>query len=212
VPTFQFYLADFKITDTRSHHNDTLIAGLGVAVNGAIAGIQVAQMGDFNNGTYQFWEHKLDAVNNAVINPNDEVSFVFQMYNNGHNHKPNQAMLTEAIVKDLSTLQAQINGAHGSSGNPGDFPSPDYSDASGAAFFTGGLYEMFKAIFGNCDGIVVGYGQSLMGSQLEASVNAGPGGVLKNSNIFNATTNGYGKPCNSSGSNYIVTWIVQHQP
>ncbi len=108
MASYRWTLQTFRITDTRSHHDDTLIAGLAVSVNSVLYPPICAQMGDFNNGDHSFAQHGLKSLD-INANSDDAVQMIYQIYNNGNQKKPNLADLTAALTKDLDTInQARL--------------------------------------------------------------------------------------------------------
>ncbi len=228
MPNLQFYLDTFKITDTRSHHDDTLVAGIGAYVNGKEFGPNTEQIGDFNNGTHSFSKHKLLPVTGVPVNPTDSVVVVYQIYNNGDHHSPNPNLLSGEIglaAQKLfsATIPAPKFGDGGSqqtgadansklSAYPVDFPNADAGETSQPVLenvLTGGLYSLIKLAFKDCDGPVAMGGYVFKGAIILNALNAAADKTFHQSETFNAKKEGWGTPCNSSGSNYIVNWGVK---
>jgi hypothetical protein len=140
MSNYKFTIQDFKITQTRSRHDDTLIAGYGISVNGLINPIQCAGMGDFNNGTHYPSKHHLGS-QTFEAGPTDRVVLVYFMINNGHDHKPNCATLAQNITTALQSGQAALAAKIATPGAPhpqrplessGKAPVPVRRDAEGA--------------------------------------------------------------------------------
>ena len=230
MPTYQFYLNKFKITDTRSFHNDTLIAGLGLQINDKVFATTSAQLGDFDNGTFSFWEHKLGSIDGAIIGATDNITFLFQIYNNGHDHQPSINLLNGSLSQDLLKVNVHLDSlgvkkpfmlpdADGSVADAGPDQDPEL-DSDGNKLdtpskvlddiLTGGLFSAFSYLFKSCDGPVAFSVFSSTGAQLEEMVNSAPNKVSTTMVTCNGKNLKLGSPCNSSGSNYIIDWIVQH--
>lgn len=228
MPNLEFYLDTFKITDTRSHHDDTLIAGIGVYVNGKEFGPNVQSMGDFNNGTHSFSKHKLQPVTGVPVNPTDSVVVVIEIYNNGDHHSPNENLLRGEIGTAAQKLfsatipavklgddQSHPTGADANSklsAYPVDFPNADGGETTQPVLenvLTGGLYSLIKSAFKDCDGPVAVAGYVFKGATIIDAINAAADKTFHQSDTFNAKKEGWGTPCNSSGSNYIVNWGVK---
>ncbi len=227
---YQFYLDSCEIMDTRSTHEDTIVAGLGIAVNGKVAPrTQVAQVGDHNNGKFGFWEKGLGSLDQVDIEPGDFFVFVFELFNNGHGHHPNTAELEAFIDRDLinapQMLALEIMLAHRqvtpSAPPPALYavlvPGAQWSTTglprAGAVtvlnYATGGLFSAFKAAIGGCDGPL---GMGLVcgtGAGLDQRIPAV--GPLTVSAQFSAKQLGFDRPCNAAGSNYVVNVVIQRR-
>ena len=101
MPDYIFSLDTFEITDTRSTFDDTLIAGFSVWINGYDFGPVVANIGDFDNGTYSFSDHGMPRIGPVTVGPYDYAVLVFELFNNGKNGHPNIVELEEALRADL---------------------------------------------------------------------------------------------------------------
>ncbi len=232
---YQFYLEKFRITDTRSHHKDTLIAGFAVAVNSTIYGPLCAKLGDFNNGEYNFWEYGLGAIDNISITAADHVLFVYGIYNNGNESFGDAVALSMRLRSELlEATKRKVNIKSSRNVPPGEKKSDYYysdpvegddyaddfwtgEDGSGGDptlvrnIFTGGLYSLVNYALTDCDGTVAYSSYSSTGKALQNSLSASPKQVLQLVKTTNAKQQKLGTPCNSSGSNYITTAIIQHQ-
>ncbi len=106
---YQFYLDSCEIMDTRSVHEDSILAGLGVIVNKEPhRPNQVAQVGDHNNGKFSFWQHGLGSLDQVEIADTDTFAFIFQLFNNGQAHRPNASDLDAYILRDLINASDQL--------------------------------------------------------------------------------------------------------
>lgn len=239
MPIYQFYLNTCKITNTRSFIKDTLIVGLGVQVNNTVVSVVAHQIGNFDNGTFTFWEKGVTSIDQVLINPTDSVTFMYQIYNNGHDHQPDENLMRGTISQDLNNAMGQFQVRRQAQDKRGEVlpivkGDPDTGniadgetsatadpelDADGDVgsdppvqedFFTGGLYSLFKFIFKSCDGPVALGVFSTTGADLEARIAKKGGQAVIASQTFSGKACKYGAPCNASGSDYVVTWIFQH--
>ena len=228
MSTYQFYLESCQIMDTRSFHEDTIIAGVGAIVNGVPLPSLAVQVGDHNNGSFAFWEKGLGSMDNVAIGTNDFFAFAFELFNNGHSHQPSVSDLQAFVDRDLINAHGSFGPWFPSSqpGNktaartdlivlvPGGDWNPDKQDhqdliESESDLYTGGIFSGLKAAIGGCDGPLGAgliYGQ---GAALEQRIPAiGP---LRISAQLNAKNLGFDAPCNRAGSNYVVNIIVQRR-
>jgi hypothetical protein len=225
-PEFQFYLDKCVITNTRSLHEDTLVAGLGVLLTkGNVVGtpsVLTGKLGDHNNTTLTFWEHGLGSLDNIGIDAETQVTFMYELYNNGAKGHPSLDELQQEISGHLM-LQAALNAMN--SQNPEmaqEFnPNPQFealkqqvSQLSAkslpyAQVYTGGLYSAFYSVLEGCDGIVAAGTYSVSGALLSERIASSPNQVIAQTDTSNGKQNGWGAPCNPHGSNYIVSWIAQ---
>ncbi len=230
-PLYQFYLDKCVITNTRSIHNDTLLAGLGVIVaNGTEISppfITCAKLGDHDNTTFQLWQHGLGSLDNIGIEPQATVTFLYEIYNNGAKGHPNAAELTE-LIGDHLKLQAATNALNAS--NPAlaaalvtqqqldqlkqqiaaEGANADVKSTTLAStIFTGGMYGLFFSVIDGCDGIVAAGTYSATGATLTQRLASSPNNVIAQTDTSNGKQNGWGAPCNPHGSNYLISWIAQ---
>jgi hypothetical protein len=98
MPTIIFSLDSFRITETRSLHNDTDFISLCVTVGANAPVIQTRAMGNVNNGTYQVGL----AVSAEVPADNTPVVFTYTILNNGHD----QTDVEKAVEATLTALGA----------------------------------------------------------------------------------------------------------
>jgi hypothetical protein len=235
MATYQFYLESFTITDTRSHHKDTLVAGFGVVVNSTIYGPLSAQLGDFNNGEYVFWQHGLGAIDNVPIKASDNVALLYHVYNNGKGGLPDIAALSAELrsrlvdvgksSQETQLARSRIASEGKTDSGDAEFPPQPYfddgfwtgEDGRGGDptlvrnIFTAGLYSIIKYSYQNCDGPVAFGWLWTTGSALEKAIAAAPGQPLRTTKTTNAKALGLNSPCNSSGSNYIIKTIIQRR-
>ena len=89
--SYTFTLDSFRITDTRSVHNDTDFVSIGVAVgNNPPITVPVKDMGDVNNGT-----HTVNlSIPNVSVAPDQKVAFSYSIVNSGHDKDSLEKALT----------------------------------------------------------------------------------------------------------------------
>jgi hypothetical protein len=84
VPTFTFTLDSFRITDTRSRHEDTDFVSCTLQVKSANASgtpkTQTKSMGNLNNGTFKVGL----SFPNVSVGPNQTAVFNYLIINSGH--------------------------------------------------------------------------------------------------------------------------------
>jgi hypothetical protein len=223
TPRFVFHLDSFQIMDTRSYHEDTVVAGIGVMVNGAAPQTITHQLGNFNNGNINFQKKGLNPVS-ASIGPNDTFVFMFQLYNNGAHHNPNADELEAYLDKDLlhsKTYIAPGGYAFGSaSATPGwsvIFPNGKGGAPNGEAAIndimnvvSGGAFSSVKGIFEGCDGPLA-FGL-IAGTGAELNSRIAPQGPLRIAADFKGTQLKLGAPCNHAGSHYAVNVVIERSP
>ena len=230
-PLYQFYLDKCVITNTRSIHEDTLTAGIGVIVtNGTEVSrpsICCAKLGNHNNTTFEFWQQGLGSLDNIGIAPQATVTFIYEIYNNGAKGHPNTDELTQ-LIGDHLKLQAATNALNAS--NPAlaaalvtqqqlDQLRQQLTAAAANAdakattlastIFTGGMYGIFFSAIEGCDGIVAAGAYSASGATLDQRLASSPNNVIAQTDTSNGKQNGWGAPCNPHGSNYLISWIAQ---
>jgi hypothetical protein len=226
---YQFYLDKCVITNTRSIHQDTLLAGLGVIVtNGTTVGspmITCAKLGDHDNTTFEFWQKGLGSLDKIAIGPQATVTFLYEIYNNGAKGHPNPAELRQ-LIGDHLKLQAAMNALTAS--NPAlaaalvtqqqvDQLQQQIASAGAggksatvaSTIFTGGMYGLFYSVIEGCDGIVAAGTYSAVGAKLDQRLASAPNNVIAQTDTSNGKQNGWGAPCNPHGSNYLISWIAQ---
>lgn len=228
MSNFQVYLDTFKITNTRSIHDDTLAAGFCIYVNGKPYGPTSAGLGNFNNGTHSFSKHGLKPITDVPIAAKDSLILSYQIFNNGDHGYPNPNLISGLVEQAVeATLSAKIVNHSPGSGAGDDHENipvekPDQlqgeqedGDSGGTSapvlenVLTGGLYSLIKYGFKDCDGPVAGGVFQFTGAQIIAAINATADKVFQQSNTFNGKKEGYGAPCNHSGSDYIVNWAIK---
>ena len=195
--TFTFTLDSFRITDTRSLHEDTDYVSftLGVDKAGTMGAPQTLTkyMGDVNNGTFQ--------VNlsfpKVAVGPTDLIVVNYLIVNTGHKN-PSQTVST---LENAGT-QLAIKGGAAAAGAIAGSAIPGLGTALGAiAGWLAG--EIVSIINANCDGPVAAEQNRFTLSDLMAKTAAGK---------FTHTTKHPGiDSAHGCGSNsvYYATWHIQ---
>lgn len=194
--TFSFTLDSFKITDTRSRHEDTDYVSFTLAVNpqggkGTPKTVTKA-MGNVNNGT-----HPVNLTFPSVtINSTDVVVLNYLIVNSGHKNAGQIESALEAAGSNLAAKGGVALGAAVGSAVPG------LGTALGAiaGWLAGEITGMLNA---NCDGAVAAEQDTFTYNDLLAKTASGK---------FTQTTKhpGTNSP-HGCGSNsmYYVTWHIQ---
>jgi len=152
-----FSLDNFRITDTRSRHEDTDFVTISITVGTNAAVTKTKAMGDVNNGT-----HPVGLSVAAVIPKDVDVPVVFSyvILNNGHG---DHAAIQSGVESTLSSLgasaaKAATTAAGGAIGSVlgaelGTAVVPLIGTAIGAlaGWIVG---EVGSVLFANCDGVV----------------------------------------------------------
>ena len=91
--TYTFTLTKFKITDTRSVHEDTDFVSVAVAVgNNPPVSLPTKSMGDLNNGTFT-----VNLSIPATALPTDSVSFSYGIVNSGYDKNTLEQDMKKAV-------------------------------------------------------------------------------------------------------------------
>jgi hypothetical protein len=195
---YNFTLESFKITDTRSVHNDTDFVAVSVKVgSNAPITLPTKSMGDVNNGV-----HKVGlVVPNLDIPANTVVAFSYSIVNTGHDKdKVSQALekvVSAAASKGASAGAAAVGSIVG--GPVGGLITLVGTQAAGWV-----LEKLDDIIFANCDGTVAAADHVFTAAQI--------GQKTANEAIFRVEDDNKGSdsPWGCGGnSRYYVTWSVQ---
>jgi hypothetical protein len=204
---FTFTLDSFKITDTRSRHNDTDYVTFTLLVKSA-AGVGTPKtltksMGDVNNGV-----HKVNlSFGNIPINPTDTVVLNYLIVNTG-SKEPNKVF---SALEDSGTKLANegVNAAAKGVGDAVNTLIPGFGtlltpalEAAGG-WFVGELKNLLNA---NCDGLVAAEQNTLHYDDMMAKTAKGTFTQLTK---HPGTNSPHG--CGSN-SVYYVTWYMQSHP
>lgn len=196
--TYTFTLDSFRITDTRSRHNDTdfvsftlmLKAGNG---NGMPQTVKKA-MGDVNNGV-----HPINlSFANVTVDPASSVVLNYLIVNSGHQNPSQIESTLESTGTSLAVKGATALGAAAGSFIP--IPALGTLLGAGAGFLAGKLTSILNA---NCDGPVAAEQNTFTGADLLAKT---AGGVFSHTTKHPGTDSPIG--CGSN-SVYYVTWHIQ---
>ena len=192
--TYTFTLNNFRITDTRSVHNDTDFVGFSVAVgsNPPIT-VPTKAMGDVNNGTHQV---NL-TIPNVLVQPGQTVAFTYRIDNTGYNANKVEQALKTAVAAGAS--KAATAGGAGLGSLIG-CPECGAAVGPGLGWLAGKLEGI---IFADCDGTVAAGAHTFPQADL-ARLTAG-GKVISQTDDNTGTDSPTG--CGSN-SRYYVTWSV----
>lgn len=171
-----FSLDNFRITDTRSRHNDTDYVTIDIQVGTNDPVTRTQKMGDVNNGT-----HPVGLGIAAPIPPdlNVPVVFSYAIVNNGHGDPSKVQQGTEAALKTVGSQVAKaaasaVGGAIGAEAGAalGTAAIPLLGTALGA--LAGWLVgEIGSVLFADCDGPVAAGVYVYTSSQLIQSTAGG---------------------------------------
>ena len=204
---FTFTLDSFKITDTRSRHNDTDYVTFTLLVKphtgAATPKTLKKSMGDVNNG-----DHKVNlSFGGIAVNPTDTVTLNYLIVNSG-SKDPNKLLsgLEDAGAKlansGASALGGTIGGVAGSV-----IPGLGTLLGAGIGAAGGWLVGELKGILdANCDGTVAAEQNTFTYNDMIAKTAHG---------TFSHTTKhpGTDSPTGcGSNSVYYVTWFMQSHP
>jgi len=194
---YTFTLDSFKITDTRSVHNDTDFVSVAVAVgqNPPITA-PTKSMGDVNNGT-----HAVNlSIPNVAVGPDDVVAFSYSIVNTGHDkdsvEQALQKVTAAAASKGASAGAAAIGGAVGG-------PLGSLITFVGSQAFGWVAGELEGILFADCDGPVAAGDHVYTGAQLAQQTSGGKTISATDDNKGSTSHVGCG-----SNSRYYVTWAI----
>ena len=199
---YTFTLKSFKITDTRSLHNDTDFVSIAVAVgkNPPIS-LPTKSMGDLNNGTYQ--------VNLSIPNINagatDAVAFSYAIVNSGYDKNTIEQQLKKAVSDAAGKASAAGGSAAG--GALGGSVGAEIGQYVGIQAGKWLIDKIEGIIFANCDGPVAAGYHVYSGAQLAHQT--------ANGHIISATDDNKGQdsPTGCGGnSRYYVGWSISSHP
>lgn len=195
---YTFTLESFKITDTRSRHNDTDFVSFTLLVNSGNANgtpqTIKKSMGDVNNGV-----HLVNlSFTNIVVDPSASVVMNYLIVNSGHQSPSQIESALESTGTSLAVKGATALGAVAGSFIP--IPALGTLLGAGAGFLAGKLTGIINA---NCDGAVAAEQNTFSAADLLAKTAHG---------TFTQTTKhpGTDSPIGcGSNSVYYVTWHIQ---
>jgi len=195
--TFTFTLDSFKITDTRSRHNDTDFVSFTLLVNsGNRNGTPQTlkkSMGDVNNGV-----HPVNlSFPNITVDSSASITLNYLIVNSGHQN-PSQV---ESALESTGTSLA-VKGATALGGVVGTaIPGLGTLLGMGAGYLAGQLVSILNA---NCDGAVAAEQNTFTYNDLLAKTAGGP---FTQTAKHPGTDSAWGCGGNSM---YYVTWHIQH--
>jgi hypothetical protein len=189
TPVFTFTLNNFRITNTRSVHEDTDFVSISVVVgSNAPIHLPTKSMGNLNNGTYPV---NL-TIPNVAVAPGENVAFSYSIVNTGFAANSTEADLTKA-TDAAATAAASAGGGLISAGT---------GTAVGSA--AGGWLgpKIAGIIFADCDGPVAAGDHAWTGAALAAAA-MGKTVTTEDNNPGTDSPTGCG-----SNSQYYVNWSV----
>ncbi len=195
--TYTFRLDSFRITDTRSLHNDTdfVSAALHVGANPTMS-LPTKSMGDVNNGTFKLG---MEFVNVSVPDTT-VVAFSYSILNTGFAKNDVEQAVQKAVTAAASKAAASAAAALG-----GVLGGPLGSGIAivGSKAGSWAISKLESIIFANCDGSVAAGDHAFTGAQL-AHMTAG-GKVMTVTDENKGTDSNHG--CGGN-SHYFVTWSI----
>jgi hypothetical protein len=196
---YTFTLNSFRITDTRSVHNDTDFVAMAVAVgNGAPIVLPTRPMGDLNNGTYQVSM----SIPNVPVGDKQAVAFSYSIVNSGYDQNAVEQALKKAVSEGAQ--KAAEAGAVAAAQSIGVDPATAKAieEAVGPSL----IEKLVNVVFADCDGPVAAGKHVYSGAQLAAAT--------ANGAVLSATDNnpGIDSPTGCGGnSRYYVSWSIKGQ-
>jgi hypothetical protein len=195
---YTFTLDSFRITDTRSRHNDTDFVSMSVKVgDNAPVTVPTKSMGDVNNGV-----HKVGLViPNLQVPANAIVAFSYSIVNSGHD----QDKIGQALEKAVSAASSKAaSAAAGAVGTAVGGPAGTLLASVGTAAVGWALGKLVDIIFANCDGTVAAADHAFTAAQLASKTANGAVFSMEDDNKGSSSPDGCG-----SNSRYFVTWSMQ---
>jgi hypothetical protein len=199
---YTFTLDSFRITQTRSLHNDTDYVSIAVVVgqNPPIAA-PVKSMGNVDNGT-----HEVNlSIPNVAVGPTDLSAFIYSIVNCGHGSPDEiEAALQKATIAAASKLAQQWAAPAAA-----EAPAASHTSTVGTSAFGWLTGAVEGILFADCDGVVAG-GDCIFFRGEEASLMANSNGQPV---TFNDSNPGSNSPAGcGANSQYYVSWSVSTKP
>jgi hypothetical protein len=196
TPTFTFTLDSFKITDTRSRHEDTDFASFTLLLKSASASgtpqTQTKSMGNLNNGTFNVGL----SFPNVRVDPSQTVVFNYLIVNTGHK---TESQVDSALETVGGTLADKGLVAGGTALGTAILPGLGTILGAIGGWLAGQIKNIINA---DCDGPVAAEQVTLSYNDLLAKTANGPyTHETKNPGIDSNTGCG-------GNSMYYVTWHV----
>ena len=194
---YTFTLNSFKITNTRSVHEDTDFVSIAVAVgNNPPITVPTKSMGDLNNGTFTV---NL-SIPNVAVPDGSVVAFSYSIVNTGHDKNTvEQAMQKAAGAAASKAATAGAGVLGGAIGGPLGAGIATVGEAA-AGWVLGKLENI---LFANCDGPVAAGDHVFTAAQLAQKTAGGHVLSLTDDNKGSDSPHGCG-----SNSRYFVTWSI----
>jgi len=203
---YTFSLDSFRITDTRSRHEDTDYVSVSLAVGSAAPVTKTKAMGNLNNGTFEVGlTFDGVAVGGAV-----PVVLTYAIINNGHSsqadvekslEKAGTQLAQKAAEAAARAVGAEIGSVLGASIGTAAVPVVGTALGALAGWMVG---EIGGLLFANCDGPVAAGVHVFTGSDLASKTGAGKVVSETDHNPGTDSPTGCG-----SNSNYYVTWSIK---
>ncbi len=203
---YSFALDSFRITDTRSLHEDTDYVSISLAVGSAAPITKVKYIGDVNSGTFKPGL----SFDNIAVDPTVPVVFSYTVINNGHGPKANVEKALEQAGTQLAQKAAQaaskaigqeIGGLLGASIGTAAVPVVGTALGTLAGWLVG---EVGSVLFANCDGPVAAGVHVFTGAELASKTASGKVLTQTDHNPGTDSPHGCGR-----NSNYYVTWSLR---
>jgi hypothetical protein len=203
---YTFAMDSFRITDTRSRHEDTDYVSISLAVGSAPPMTKTKSMGDLNNGTFKVGL----SFDNIAVASNVPVAFTYAIVNNGHGsqadvekslEKAGTTLAQKAAEAAAKAIGAEIGSALGASIGTAAVPIVGTALGAVAGWLVG---EIGGFLFANCDGPVAAGVRVFHGSDLAAQTSGGKVLTQTDHNPGTDSPTGCG-----SNSNYFVTWSIR---
>lgn len=198
TPTFTFILDSFRITDTRSRHQDTDYVSFTLlnapAAGGGTPQTLTKSMGNLNNGTFKVGLQ----FSNIVVDPKGQVTMNYLIADSGHSSESEVYSLLDKAASALASKGATAAGAAIGSAIPIPLLGPLLGAAAG--WLVG---EASSLLDPNCDGAVAA-AQDVFPYQNLVNLTASGPHTQVTTHAGSSSPDGCG-----GNSMYYVTWIVQ---
>jgi hypothetical protein len=192
---YTFTMTSFRITDTRSLHNDTDFVGIAAAVAGKPAvSAPTKPMGDVNNGS-----HPTNlSVSNIAVGSTEVVDFTYTIVNTGYNANS----VEQALKTAVAAAAAKGAGAAGAAAGGG------VGAVIGTAAGSWLIGKIDTVIFADCDGTVAAADHKFTGADL-AQQTANGTKSFSGEDVNKGTDSPQGCGRNSM---YYVYWTISGKP
>jgi hypothetical protein len=203
---YTFSMDSFRITDTRSRHEDTDYVSISLAVGSAPPLTKTKAMGNLNNGTFKVGL----TFDNVSVGSDEPVVFTYTIVNNGHGsqvdveksmEKAGSQLAQKAADAAAKAIGTEIGSALGASIGTAAVPVVGTALGALAGWIVG---EVGGVLFANCDGPVAAAVHVFKGADLASQT--GNGRIMAQTDHNPGTDSPAG--CGSN-SNYYVAWSVK---